>query len=287
MKKTLYVSDLDGTLLDDTSQVSPQSVAMLNRAIDHHGALFTCATARTPATIVKLMEKVHIHLPMIVMAGAAMWNNSSRSYDHVSAIPESVVLQLLNTYSRHAVHPFVYRRCGNAIEAFHSSTMSEAESEFMRARCGTPYKRFVLTEDCSYGNEEEAMLVFSIDRYDRLLAIYRDIVANIHCTPVCYRDIFDESMGILEVYAESTTKASAIHSLAQEIGADRIVVFGDNRNDMPMMRIADVSVAVANAFPEVKALADVVIEPNTSRSVAQWILHDAEAIYQGRQALND
>lgn len=71
MGKTLYVSDLDGTLLDDKSQVSPQSVEMLNCAIDKYGALFTCATARTPATIVKLMEKVRLQLPMIAMAGAA------------------------------------------------------------------------------------------------------------------------------------------------------------------------------------------------------------------------
>lgn len=286
MGKTLYVSDLDGTLLDDKSQVSPQSVEMLNRAIDKYGALFTCATARTPATIVKLMEKVHLQLPMIAMAGAAMWNNHNLSYECVNVIPEPVVQQLLDTYSRHGVRPFVYRRHGSTIEAFHSSTMSETESDFMRARCGTPFKRFVLTEDYGINNGDEAMLVFSTDHYDRLYAVYNDIKGYISCTPVCYHDIFDEKMGILEVYAEGTTKASAIKNLAHKVGADRVVVFGDNRNDMPMMRMADVSVAVANAFPEVKTLADVVIEPNTTHSVARWILHDAEAIYEGRQALN-
>ena len=69
---TLYVSDLDGTLLNEHSQVSAESAAMLNEAIERFGAQFTCATARTPATIVPLMQHIHMQLPMIAMAGAAM-----------------------------------------------------------------------------------------------------------------------------------------------------------------------------------------------------------------------
>jgi len=49
------------------------------------------------------------------------------------------------------------------------------------------------------------------------------------------------------------------------------VVFGDNLNDLPMMAVADVAVAVENALPEVKAKADVVIGPNTDDAVARWI----------------
>jgi hydroxymethylpyrimidine pyrophosphatase-like HAD family hydrolase len=40
------------------------------------------------------------------------------------------------------------------------------------------------------------------------------------------------------------------------------------------MQAADVSVAVENAFPEVKAAATLVIGPNTTDSVAHWIEHE-------------
>ena len=50
------------------------------------------------------------------------------------------------------------------------------------------------------------------------------------------------------------------------------MVFGDNLNDIPMLRCADVAVAVENAYPEVKQIAHVVIGPNSSDSVARWIL---------------
>ena len=62
--------------------------------------------------------------------------------------------------------------------------------------------------------------------------------------------------------------------LKKSVGADRLVVFGDNLNDLPMFAVADVAVAVENAFTEVKEHADVVIGPNYTDSVANYILHD-------------
>ena len=65
-----------------------------------------------------------------------------------------------------------------------------------------------------------------------------------------------------------------MRAVAARYGADRTVAFGDNVNDLPMMREADVAVAVANAFPQVKESADVVIGPNTADSVALFIEKD-------------
>ena len=58
------------------------------------------------------------------------------------------------------------------------------------------------------------------------------------------------------------------------MGADRLTVFGDNLNDIPMMQVADCAIAVENALPEVKAVAHEIIGPNTSDSVARYILKD-------------
>ena len=62
--------------------------------------------------------------------------------------------------------------------------------------------------------------------------------------------------------------------LAAQLGADRIVVFGDNLNDLSMLAVADVAVAVGNARPEVKDVADIVIGPNSADSVALFIEKD-------------
>ena len=60
--RTLYVSDLDGTLLNSHSIVSDASARMLNTAIAS-GAHFTVATARTPATAIHLLSEIDMRLP--------------------------------------------------------------------------------------------------------------------------------------------------------------------------------------------------------------------------------
>ena len=141
---TLYVSDLDGTLLNEHSQVSAESAAMLNEAIERFGAQFTCATARTPATIVPLMQNIHMQLPMIAMAGAAMWNPVRSAYENVRTIGEAQIRQIVDIYERHGARPFVYRHHAGIIEAYHSAQLSAAERELVEPRSPTPLKRFVL-----------------------------------------------------------------------------------------------------------------------------------------------
>ncbi len=63
--------------------------------------------------------------------------------------------------------------------------------------------------------------------------------------------------------------------MKEKTGADRVVAFGDNLNDIPMLQAADVAVAVENArLPEVKEIADIVIGPNTDDAVAEFISGD-------------
>lgn len=62
----MYVSDLDGTLLNLQSRVSSFTASALNRLIAD-GMLFSIATARTPATVVALMDAVEMRLPVVLM----------------------------------------------------------------------------------------------------------------------------------------------------------------------------------------------------------------------------
>ncbi len=268
--KTLYVSDMDGTLLGNDSRVSPTSIQLLNDAIAQ-GTLFTVATARTPATVVPLMSDINTRLPFICLNGAALWDNSIHDYTHVNTLPEEAVLAIDQVYERHGLHPFIYRRHGNMIHAYHKGDMSSQEEQFVAERQGLELKKFILdATDCRHSTDA-AMLLFSMQDYERLRPIYHEIKEKIDCSIVFYHDIFDNNSGILEIYAPGVSKARAVKQLKQETGASRLIVFGDNRNDKPMMQEADYSVAVDNAFDEVKAAAHEVIDPNTTHAVARYI----------------
>jgi hydroxymethylpyrimidine pyrophosphatase-like HAD family hydrolase len=50
-------------------------------------------------------------------------------------------------------------------------------------------------------------------------------------------------------------------------------VYGDNLNDLPMMAVADLAVAVDNALPQVKEAAHITIVANSDDAVARHILN--------------
>ena len=271
--KTLYVSDLDGTLLGEDSKLSPKTVDTLNRIISDLGGLFTVATARTPATVVPLMQEVHATLPFIVIGGSAMWNPVTGSYEHTRGIDESTVNAVADVFERHSAYPFIYRRHGSSLlHTHHYGPLSAQEQRFVAERQHLPLKKFFLEDSDFRQNDDEALLIFSMNKYAVLKAIAEDLKNTVAtCSVMLYHDIFDESEGYLEIFTAGTSKAKAIRQLAHEVGADRVVVFGDNRNDIAMMQAADHSVAMGNAFDEVKAAANEVIGTNTENSVALWI----------------
>ncbi len=270
---TLYVSDLDGTLLGEDSQLSAVTVATLNRIIGELGGLFTVATARTPATVVPLMQQVHARLPFIVIGGSAMWNPVTMSYEHTRGIDDMTVNAVADVFDRRGAHPFIYRRHGkNLLHTHHYGPLSPQEERFIAERQHLPLKQFFLDDRDFRHSDDEALLIFSMNKYAVLKSIADDLRTSVpSCSVMFYHDIFDESEGYLEIFSAGTSKAAAIGDLARQLGAGRVVVFGDNRNDIAMMQAADFSVAVDNAFTEVKAVASEVIGPNTVDSVARWI----------------
>ncbi|MBR1543743.1 MAG: HAD hydrolase family protein [Muribaculaceae bacterium] len=271
--KTLYVSDLDGTLLNSHSKVSNGTALMLNRVIEA-GGLFSVATARTPATATGLLTDVHVSLPMLTLSGAGWWDNINRRYTHVEAIPPEVVCAVADVMERHGVNPFVYRRHGSLLHTHHHGEMSEVERRFVAERQGLPLKRFFLDEDDIRHNPDEAILMFSHRGYEQLRPVVEELRRDIPCQVMFYHDIVDPDIGLLEVYAAGCTKADAVLRLAAEVGAERVITFGDNRNDIPMLRAATHSVAMGNAFPEVKAVASEVTGTNDEDAVARWIERD-------------
>jgi hypothetical protein len=74
----------------------------------------------------------------------------------------------------------------------------------------------------------------------------------------------------IEVFAPGVSKAAGLAALCADLGvapAD-VVAVGDHRNDVEMVRWAGRGVAVANAVPELLAVADAVVPANTDDGVA-------------------
>lgn len=288
MSNTLYITDMDGTLLGTDSKVSARSASILAE-LSRRGAEVTVATARTPATVVPLLRDCQMTVPAIVMTGAALWNwNSDRDSRNRSGIDTSGYFEdehyiscedmdvLDQAFESAGVHPFRYirRPDAEALTVYHSAKMNAAEHAFYEERAQLFLKRFELQRPVSDAERCRCMLCFAMGEYDAIEKLGAVIARSTRCACSMYPDTYDRSIGLLEIFGNGVSKASAVNRLRSRVGADRVVVFGDNLNDLPMMRCADVSVAVANALPEVRDAADIVIGPNSEDAVPLFIADD-------------
>ncbi len=273
--RTLYVSDLDGTLLQSDARLSDFTISSLNKLIGS-GTLFTVATARTPATVSTILRDVRLSLPAIVMTGAAFWNVHENVYSDIKYMKPDVVASLVDAYKFTGCPTFIYTLVGNMIHIYHLGDMSELETRFMEERAGSPFKLFHIGKvdaELLLDDPRNVILFYSMQPTALSYATYNLCLKSVKdCRLQFYHDIYGEETGILEAFSKEATKARAVRSLAHAAGAERIVAFGDNINDIPMLKAADVAVAVGNAIPEVKEIADVVIGPNTDDSVVKFIM---------------
>lgn len=269
--KHLFVTDMDGTLLNEHSKVSPTSAKIISD-LSRQGALITVATARTPATVEPLLEDTYTSLPAIVMTGAAMWDRNNRSYVNTHPFDGDADHQLLAVMRSEGIEPFVYTFFDGdpLLHVFRNSPLSDNDIRFMDERRVSGLKEFHIDQPMPEGGH--TMLLFAMGPRERIFAAADKIRALRICSVSAFTDIFGEDTGILELFAPGVSKASAVQALKSQTGADRLIVYGDNLNDLPMMAVADESVAVANALPEVKAAATRVIGPNTADAVARDIM---------------
>lgn len=264
--KTLYISDLDGTLLQSDQHLSEYTVQAINELISK-GMLFSYATARSAVTASKVTKDLNISLPVIVYNGASI----------IRTDPYKIVLkssfgkaknEIIDTMTYAGVSPIVY------------SYISEKEKfSYIPEKCSTGAAEFILTRkgdirENPVSSEDELISgdVFyftCIDSFEKLEPLYTRFKEKHHC--IFHNDIYSKEWW-LEIMPMDVSKANAVLRLKEYVKADRVVVFGDAKNDIEMFKISDEAYAVENAVDELKAIATGVIGSNNDDGVAKWLL---------------
>ena len=201
--KTLFVSDLDGTLLGPDRKVSAESARMINEAIAD-GAMFSVATARTPATVGPLLEDVESPLPFIVMTGAAIWNRQDNRYVHASFHREKTARRLVDIYRKHNLSAFVYiLGADNVIHIYHMGDISDLERGFIEERLNTPYKRFHILDKEEWKLPEsldQVLLFYSMRPTEEVVRVYDEIKDSDDLRAVFYHDMYGDEIALMEVF---------------------------------------------------------------------------------------
>lgn len=268
--KQLFITDLDGTFLTPQGTVSPGSAAIIS-SLSSRGMAITVATARTPATVEPLLADTLTTIPAIVLTGAALWDRSSQSYIATSFFPLQLAIRAWQLCIDLGLRPFVYtlHDDNSTLHTFFCGTPNRIEQQFIDGRTSCPLKKISVTDTpVTPGNR--TLLLYAMGP-EQAVTTAATRLRQLGCAVSAYPDTYTPGLYLLEVFAPGVSKAAAVLHLKKMLHADHVTVFGDNLNDLPMMEVADTSVAVANAHTQVLQKADIVIGPNSTDAVAGYL----------------
>jgi hydroxymethylpyrimidine pyrophosphatase-like HAD family hydrolase len=266
---TLYITDLDGTLLRGDSSLSPYAVEALNRMIGE-GLMFSVATSRARQTTHKLIGTLNLSLPVVLGDGVFITDLATGRHRVIQSMARESWQPLFDLLRERDISPVVFSVIDGAERASYlAGREGGAILRYLADRPGDPRMRPVSGYGELFAGEICHITLMEPEAIAR--ALYQAIYAFGQYHASLTNDTYHPEDWYLAVLPAGVTKASGVLRLKELAGADRIVCFGDNLNDLPMFAVADEAYAVANAKEEVKAAATGVILSNEEDGVVRWL----------------
>lgn len=267
MNKTLYLSDLDGTLLNSNERLSERSCSIINSLVDS-GMLFSYATARSVYTASKVTEGLNAKIPLIVYNGAFIVDNQSKKHILSNTFSEQDSKEIYFILNSFRISPIVYSIIdGRERFSYDTSKMlPKGMTDFITTRKGD-FRDRPLCND-SHITDGEVFYFACIDDEKKLYNAYLLLREKFNC--IYHKDIYSGEQW-LEIMPHNATKAKAALQLKELFSCDRIISFGDGLNDIPMFEISDECYAVENGCEKLKKIATGIVGSNDSDGVADWL----------------
>lgn len=265
--KTLYVTDLDGTLMRDDKIISNESIDILNRLIDQ-GIFLTYATARSLSSASDITRNISFHLPVIIRNGTILANPQTNKEIEISMFGRELQ-HIRQALSGTAIPGFATAYFGsNEVKLCLAGKMNEGFQDYLQSHSTDQRIHMVDAEDKLY--EGKTCYFTFIAPKNELQPLYERVkhIEGIHC--IFQQDKYRPEYW-LELCPGDATKAAAIQKIKQLYDCQKVIVFGDSANDISMFRMADEAYATQNAIDELKEIATGIIENNNADGVAKWL----------------
>lgn len=276
-KKILYITDLDGTLLDPDGKVSKNSLEILKRQIKQ-GTLFSIATARNLQAAKNLINEIPINIPIILNNGIGFYDLNKEKYLKINEFPTHKLSQLIEIFKKYKSHGFMYALKNNDIHLIYNTLENPSDEEYFNERHLLYKDRCHQYDDFTkVPNDGYKILYFVLyGSLNRITNVEKCVltIPELNCVP--NKNVYKDNY-FLDIFSSKASKAIAIQELREMIGADEVIAFGDNFNDIEMLKFADRSYVPSNGIPEAKAVATKIIDSYSKDGVAKFIEKDVLA----------
>ena len=254
----LLFTDLDGTLLNNDSQVSDGTKAFLDDFLAAGNKLIL-SSGRPKDSVLEVKNNAGLTqsgILLICSNGTQVYDCDSRTTIMEKRLPLPYVPYLQEQASRYDLHIQTYRE--DAIV----SPAEDREITFYRRRIHLP---LIISPNLAEALTEAPfkMLAISLDDFDKLESFRRSIAdwAEGKIQTIYSSDMY------LELFEHTAGKGNAVRFVCDHFGVPLSDAYaaGDADNDISMLEAAGCGIAMANATDKVKQSADIVTELDNDR----------------------
>ncbi len=274
--RILYVSDLDGTLLNTQDAISPYSLDIINRLAEA-GMLFTYATARSLSSASVVTKGLNYRIPVIAYNGAFLFEPETGKILASEGFSQEERIYVREVLTACGVSPLVYSFIDEIEKvSWDISRENDGKKRYFSNRTGDRRLRPLENEQGLY--DGETFYYTCIGEKSDLEQISNVFSNDERYTCTLQQELYRPEYWC-EIMSKKATKYDAILKLKELLYCDKVISFGDSINDIPMFEISDECYAVANAADSLKEIATGVIGDNNSDSVAKWLEVNYNKIY--------
>jgi len=266
---TLVVFDMDGTLLNAESAITPYTAETL--ALMREAAIpYTVATGRTLQAALGPIKDHHFTLPHILKNGAVIWCPKLEDYSHSHLLTQQEVWHVIASMTMQEITPFVFTLEENNRHAvYHGPLKSEAENRL--AQLFEDERHLPLEPLKAMPDTAHVINVSSMGPAEAVQAVIHSIEDEPALVAYTGTAIQKKNLCWVDIHHSHGSKGNGIEALRTDLGLDHVIAFGDGDNDLSMFAVATESYATANADDEVKAAATDVIGHHDEDGVARFL----------------
>lgn len=268
----LVLSDIDGTLLDNNKRLTPGAPEAVHR-LYRAGIRFTLASARPPQLARELVRKLEVREPFACFNGAlfvgpdeAVLHKLPMSTTDAQIVADHIFQNGFDLWVWTDTDWYVSNPTGVHVE-HHEDLMGSKATPLP----SHDMSQFVVLK-----------LVGVSDDYDGLAKAEKEL-ASLSGTSI---SATRSSPYYLDVTDVKANKGEVVLTLSRmlHIPADQIATIGDMTTDTLMFRQSGISIAMGNAFDDVKAQAKYVTRSNQEDGFAYAMDHFVLGLSQERSA---
>lgn len=278
----LIVSDMDGTLLNDSMEISSENIAAIKK-VQAAGLEFVVATGRSIEEAQPILQAAGIKCRYITSNGAQIFDENGQNIFTVGIEKKKLALTM-SILRHHQIYFELFTDHGGYTENIDdriasvahwlkstSPNLSEAEAiEIAESHMATLPINFVADFKEVLENPEVTVLkIFAMGQIDDPALL----LAKEELSQITNLSVTSSAANNIEVNHESAQKGRSLQKVTEllNLPLSNVAALGDNFNDMSMIEAAGVGIAMANAEAEVKAIAKYETVTNIDNGVAYAI----------------